>query len=172
MGAVEGAILDGLRAWVGAYEARGDAPEDAPAHRADDAARAQLMEQLATLEAQAGRLFDLLERGVYDVATFRARRADLDARIAATRDALGRLDAPASVDPVAAIVPQARTVLGAYSLAASPADKNALLRTVLDHVAYTKTQRCYRNNGLTDHLKLTLFPRVYSPDTQSDNPGV
>ena len=162
IGAVEGAILDGLRAWVNDYEARGDAPQPAP--DVDTAARegamAQITEQLDVLEGQSKRLFDLLEQGVYDIATFRARRDDLDARISAARDALRQLDAPAPVDPVAAIVPEARSVLGVYDLAASPAEKNALLRSVIDHVDYNKTQRCYRNNALYDNLSITLFPRI------------
>lgn len=159
---VEGVVLDGLRAWLGNYEARGDAPAPAPAADAcaSAAARAQLEDQLTTLQQQSSRLFDLLEQGVYDVATFRDRRADLDARIAATRQALASLDAPPRPDPVLAILPQVRTVLGAYDLATTPAEKNALLRTVIDHVTYAKTQRCYRNNNPTDHLFLTLYPRV------------
>ena len=159
---VEGVVLDGLRAWLGNYEARGDAPAPAPTADAcaSAAACAQLEDQLTTLQQQSSRLFDLLEQGVYDVSTFRDRRADLDARIAATRQTLASLDAPPRPDPVLAILPQVRTVLGAYDLAATPAEKNALLRTVIDHVTYAKTQRCYRNNNPTDHLSLTLYPRV------------
>lgn len=168
---VEGVVLDGLRAWVSAYEARGDAPAPAPSADvcAADAARAQLTEQLATLEGQSGRLFDLLEQGVYDVATFRERRADLEARIGDVKAALAALDAPPKPDPVAVILPRVRSVLGAYDLTATPAEKNALLRSVIDHIDYRKTQRCYRNNAPTDHLSLTLYPRV---PTEEDGEGV
>ena len=166
---VEGAVLDGLRAWVDQYEAPGDAPQTEP--YADSAAReaamAQITERLDVLEVQSARLFDLLEQGVYDVDTYRARRIDLDTRISAARDALRQLDAPAPVDPVAAIVPEVRSVLGVYDLAASPAEKNALLRSVIDHVDYNKTQRCYRNNALDDNLSITLFPRV--PENLKNN---
>ena len=159
---VEGVVLDGLRAWLGNYEARGDAPVPAPTADAcaSAAARAQLEDQLTTLQQQSSRLFDLLEQGVYDVSTFRDRRADLDSRINDVKAALASLDAPPRPDPVLAILPQVRTVLGAYDLATTPAEKNALLRTVIDHVTYAKTQRCYRNNNPTDHLFLTLYPRV------------
>lgn len=163
--AVENAVLDGLRNWVDEYERRADAPVELPAEpSADAAARAQLTDQLATLEAQAGRLFDLLEQGVYDIHTFRTRRADLDARIAATREALEQLDAPPAVDPIAAILPQVKTVLGTYDISASPAEKNNLLRSVIDHVDYIKTQRGYRNTAPGDYLKITLYPRVPTED--------
>ena len=165
---VEGVVLDGLRAWVDGYEARGDAPP--PSSGADvsasAAARGQLEDQLRTLEAQSGRLFDLLEQGVYTVPVYKERRADLDARIRAVRSSLASLDAPPPPDPIGAILPQVRTVLGAYALASTPEDKNALLRTVIDHITYTKPHRCYRNNALTDHLTLTLYPRVPSTDVK------
>ena len=165
---VEGVVLDGLRAWLDNYRASAEAPAPAPSADvcAASAARAQLEDQLATLQQQAARLFDLLEQGVYDVATFRDRRGDLDARIAATRQSLNALDAPPRPDPVLAVLPQVRTVLGAYALTATPAEKNALLRTVLDHITYAKTQRCQRNNAPTDHLSLILYPRV--PDTYNE----
>ena len=158
---VEGVILDGLRAWVSGHRIRPDAAPDLSANvSASAAARVQLVDQLATLEGQAGRLFDLLEQGVYDVATFRERRADLDARIAGLRAALDALDAPPRPDPVTVIRPKVETVLDAYSLASTPAEKNALLRTVIDHAVYDKTQRCFRNNAPTDYLTITIFPRV------------
>lgn len=164
--AVEGVVLDGLRAWVDAYEARGDAPAPDPAAdvSAQAAARAQLTEQLETLRAQSTRLYDLLEQGVYTIATFRERRADLDARLAALEDSIAALDAPPPPDPIAVILPQVRSVLGSYDLTASPAEKNALLRTVIDHIDYAKSQRCYRNNAPTDHLHLTLYPRVLTEE--------
>ena len=166
---VEGVVLDGLRAWVDTYEAKADAP--APAASADAcataAARAQLTDQLSTLQAQSARLYDLLEQGVYSIATYRERRADLDTRLADVQHALAALDAPPKPNPIAAILPQVRTVLGSYDLTATPAEKNALLRTVIDHITYTKTQRCQRNNAPTDHLNLTLYPRV-TPEEDKD----
>lgn len=159
---VEGVVLDGLRAWIGDHEITGDVPAPAPSADvcATEAARAQLTDQLATLEGQSGRLYDLLEQGVYDIATYRQRRADLDARMADVRHALAALDAAPTPDPIAEILPQVCTVLDVYTLAATPAEKNALLRTVIDHITYTKTQRCYRNNAPTDHLSITIYPRI------------
>lgn len=163
---VEGVILDALRGWISTYEARADAPAPEPSadDRATDAARAQLTNQLADLQAQRKKSFDLLELGVYDVPTFRERRADLEARIAAVQASLDALDAPPPPDPILTILPQVRNVLGAYDLSATPAEKNALLRTVIDHIVYTKNQRCYRNNAPTDHLSLVLYPRVPRED--------
>lgn len=158
---VEGVILDGLRGWIAEHEAGTEQqPEPTAGVCASAAARAQLSAELSTLNAQLARQFDLLEQGIYDAATFRDRRAALDARIASTQHALDALDAPPPPDPIAQIIPQARTVIDAYALAQTPAEKNALLRSVIDHVEYHKTQRCYRNNAATDYLSIVIFPRV------------
>ena len=157
---VEGAILESLRDWVARVEA--SAADRAPCLPAADAsavAAHQLTEQLRTLEAQSSRLYDLLEQGIYDVATYRQRRADLDNRIAEARQALDRASGAAQPSRDLQLVPKVKTVLSAYRADAAPAEKNALLRTVADHIEYHKTQRCYRNNSPADHLTLTLFPR-------------
>ena len=64
---VERVVIDSLREWVSRYQA---APEPRPQQpqpgaAAVQAARAQLEAQLATLEGQSSRLFDLLEQGLY-----------------------------------------------------------------------------------------------------------
>ena len=158
----EGAVLDTLARWVSDYEAQ--QAEAAPAPDPDAAARAVAIEQhrqkLAVLEGQSNRLYDLLEQGVYTVDVYRQRRADLDAKIAASQAAIDQLQAAArpkrSIGP---LIPQIRTVLDAYRSAETPADKNALLRTVVGRIVYHKTQRNYRNNDLGDNLTLSIYPK-------------
>lgn len=165
IGVVERVVVDGLRDWVSRYRVAPDPQpvRPAPGSAAVQAARAQLEAQLHTLEGQSSRLFDLLEQGLYTADVYRQRRAELDARLAEVRDGLSALDPPAPSDAVAPIIPRVRTVLDAYSAAATPAQKLALFSSVLDHISYDKTQRCYRNNAPTDHLTLTLFPKL--PDS-------
>ena len=158
---VESAILEALGGWLSEFD--GPAPEpprEDPEAAARAAARAALAERLRGLEAQSGRLYDLLEQGVYSVAVYTQRRADLDARLAEARAALEALDARPRPDPRRLLVPQLRTVLDGYRAAPTAADKNALLRTVLDRVTYDKTQRNYRNTDPSAHLHLTLHPKT------------
>lgn len=168
IGVVESVVVDGLRQWLSRYEVAPVpvAPAPAPDHGAARAAHAQLEAQLATLEVQSGRLFDLLEQGLYTPDVYRQRRADLDSRIAETRAALDALTPPPPSDPVAPLIPRIRTVVDAYAAATTPAQKYALFHAVLDHVSYEKTRRCYRNNAPTDFLTLTLFPKL--PDDPGD----
>ena len=154
---IEDALLEILGGWAAEAEAA-PAPAPDPDDAARAAARAQLLDQQRTLETQSDRLFDLLEQGVYTVQVYRQRRADLDARLEAAQEALDALDAGPRPDPRRRLGPRLRTVLEGYRAAATAAEKNALLRTVVDHIDYHKTQRNYRNNEPGDHLTLTIYP--------------
>ena len=168
--AVEDLVLQALGGWVSDFEAR-LADGDAPLEDADAPARAVALahhrEQLATLEGQSGRLYDLLEQGVYSVQEYKTRRADLDAKLASQRAAIEALSAPAASDPIAPLIPQVRTVLDAYRHAPTPGDKNALLRTVIHHIEYHKTRRCLRNNKPGDFISLIVYPKY--PSNEDDD---
>ena len=166
--AVEDMILEYLAQWVGDFEAReAESPEPDPQDGARASAIAQHTEQLATLEKQSARLYDLLEQGVYSIDVYRHRRAELDAKLEDVRATISALstpsDGPRDLGP---LIPQIRTVLDAYRSAPTPADKNALLRTVIARIEYRKTQRLYRNNALGDHLSLVIFPKYPSSTMQ------
>ena len=157
---LEQAVLSVLGRWSAEFD--GPQPPAVPdADRAAaQAAATQLSEQRATLAGQMKRLYDLLEQGVYSPALYCERRDDLTARIAEIDARLDDLARGPRPDPRAQLVPQINTVLAAYRAAPDAAAKNALLRTVIDHITYTKTQRCYRNSDPADHLSLQVFPRI------------
>ncbi len=160
--AVEDLTLQALGGWVADFEAR-QADGEAPKEDADTPARkvalAHHRELLATLQGQSGRLYDLLEQGVYTIQEYKQRRAELDAKLATERAAIDALAAPAAADPIGPLIPQVRTVLDAYRSASTAEDKNALLRSVIDHIEYRKTQRCLRNNQPGDYLTLVVYPK-------------
>lgn len=161
--AVEDAVLTALRGWVDEIEAAPEGPS-APAADANGAALAQLNDQRSTLTAQLERLYDLLEQGVYSIHEFRARREDLNGRLARIDDAIADLGKPPRPDPRIALLPQIRTVIDGYSLATSAEQKNTLLRSVIDHIVYHKTQRGLRNNAPGDFLSIEVYPRIPSED--------
>lgn len=165
---LEEIVLDRLRGWVTTYALyAGPAPEDDAARAARDQLIAQFRAQLATLDKQLAALHDLLERGVYDVDTFVARRADLTARAAAVRDAIAEAEAPAvtDADRIRAALPAVASVLDAYP-AADSAARNRLLRSVFDHITYHKTHRCTRAEDPADFLTLDLYPVIF-PNSDS-----
>ena len=163
---VEDVVLAELQRWSVEFDApnAAQAAEEPTEAAANRAALRQLSDQKAAQQAQLNRLYDLLEQGIYSPDLYRQRHAELSGRIAEINARIAELSAVPRPDPRARLVPQLRTVLAAYGSAADPAEKNALLRTVVDHIAYTKNQRCYRNSDPADHLVLEVFPRVPAED--------
>lgn len=166
---VEDAILAVLEQWVNRFEAQSNdrcTGNPTAIHSAMQSALEQLRTQESTIQKQYAKLYDLLEQGVYTVDVFRDRRAELDARLLDTRQRISMLEQKNRPDPIAALIPQIKTVLAAYRKAPTAADKNALLRTVVSRIEYRKTQRCYRNNQPGDYLSVEVFPRI--PNSSTD----
>lgn len=156
---LEDMVLEFLAGWVADCEATDDAPAPDPDAPARAAALERRRRELATLQKQSGRLYDLLEQGVYSIDVYRQRRAELDAKLDAARAAVAALRNTSRPHDLRPIIPQVRTVLDAYRSAPDAAAKNALLRTVIDHIDYKKPRRLYRNNNLGDYINLTIYPK-------------
>ncbi|MGY4759487.1 hypothetical protein ACVNS2_07835 [Paenibacillus caseinilyticus] len=63
-------------------------------------------------------------------------------------------------DHRAELVPVIEKVLQEYTAAASAAEKNALLRSIISQVSYRK-ERGGRWNGAQDSFVLKVFPKTY-----------
>lgn len=114
---------------------------------------------------QTAKAYDLVEQGVYSTEVFlarsqdlAARRAALEEREAAVTQELSRyeqFDAQRSQ-----LIPQLRHVLDVYRSTEDAAEKSALLKSVLDHVTYSKTARLRWTNHPGSDMEITLHPRL------------
>lgn len=150
------AILAQLSAWCAEY--RDPTPD--PGDVGDDDARAALNRQAMRLRDQITRAQELVELGVYSPAEYLQRKNDLQQRLDAVQQ---RLDAPPTVSPSAAIaaaVPAARRVLDAFPLASTVEQQNALLKSVISRVDYSKTHASVRGETPSDYLTVTVYPRI------------
>jgi hypothetical protein len=159
---VEDAILEVLGAWVAEFEAEeAVAPSaDAAESVARETARREQEAVRSRLQGQLERLYDLLEQGVYSADLYRERHAEITQRIAEADARLAALSDDPQPDERAVLIPRVRTVLAAYRATQDPEERNALLRSVIDHVTYNKARRCYRNDAPGAHLQIQVFPRV------------
>lgn len=161
---VEDMVLEFLASWVSDFEAETAAPapdSDAPARAAAIELRRR---ELETLEGQSGRLYDLLEQGVYTIDVYKQRRSELDAKLDSARAALSALLQAARPHDLAPIIPQVRTVLDTYRAAPDASAKNALLHTVIDHIDYAKPRRIGHGGNLGDYITLTVYPKYPAYD--------
>ena len=161
---VEDMVLEFLAGWMADYDADAAAPTPDPDAPARAAAIELRRRELETLEGQSGRLYDLLEQGVYTIDVYRQRRAELDAKLDAARSALAALHQAARPHGLAPIIPQVRTVLDTYRAAPDAAAKNALLRTVIERIDYAKPRRLYRGQNLGEYITLTVYPKYPAID--------
>ena len=152
------AVLDGLRAWVDEYS--GKAPDPAPAapdHR-DELAAARAA--LDTARRQLTTAMEMLERRVYSEDDYLQRRAVLQQKITAAQDEITRLESDTPTQDTASDIiralPQIRHILDAWPYAATPADQNALLRSVLSRVDFQKSAPLLRNQNPRDHMEIFL----------------
>ena len=97
----------------------------------------------------------MVETGIYTPAEYIAQRDEITAQIDAVTADLAAL-ADQSRRPVQEAV--IKKTIDAYPLARTAAEKNALLKTIIDHVIYTKLDRAKRGGPST--LTLEIFPLI------------
>ena len=160
---VEQSIVDILRYWICEYAPtpiQGQ-PEEASDDNALLSARQQITTELGQLNSQKAKLHELLEREVYSIETFMQRNEDVTTRINAAETALGKLVIPVRKDVmIRSVVPIARTIVDAYELTKDPAQRNALLKSVIEQVIYRKSKACHRGENPTDYMELDVMPRI------------
>ena len=161
---VEAALLDSLQQWLHNYRVSAGMPEEQ-----DDTAdilhksAAALQKELDTTKQQMSRIHQLLEQDIYSIEVFLKRSAEVTAQQEELQSKLEGIQKEIAAKENAAkasaiLIPRIQSVLDAYPTAASPEDKNRLLKSVLKKVDYYKTTRCKRNDP-ADNLRLIIYPR-------------
>ena len=164
---VEAAVLDGLRLWLADLDAGVRPEETTEAAQAAETEKAiqAVRKELDDLHKQLSRIYDLTEQGVYSSEDFlnrsrenAARRQAAEQRLVSLSQRLEQLhDIMISRTQLS---PDLRHVLDAYPNS-TPEEQNALLKTVLSRVIYTKTSRERWSSG--SDLHLDLIPRISFP---------
>ena len=130
--------------------------------RALNAARAELEK----VEKQIANTYDLLEQQVYDIDTFRARnqtlahkKSDLTAEIARIRYDIDK----AEENRLAynQIVPRIMNVLNTYYALDNNEDRNALLKSVIEKITYSKEAPNRKGEGTKATFTLEIIPRMF-----------
>lgn len=161
---VEERLMKALQSWLKEYKLRWD--KHKPEQKEDNVlqikqnALKNLERELKELEKQKVRLHDFLERGIYDEETYLERSQNLAERIENTHQAIEDTKAEIKAEKQREkaqkdIIPTVENVLRLYDMTDDPAEKNALLKDILEKVVYRKekTQR-------GDDFTLVLYPKL------------
>ena len=154
---VEAVLLDVLKSWKMLYSQ----PSTEPV-KDNSAERDALIRQRDQIEAQLTRAQELVETGIYTPSEYMKRRNELEGRLKALQAEADKLTSVTPDEARRAILPAVERVVDAYPLAQTVEQKNALLRSVIDHIDYHKTQAAKRNENPAKYLSLTVYPISYS----------
>ncbi len=163
---VEEALLAALAEWLESYKvcARSGASEQENDEEIQEAEKSidKARKQLNTLNKQKSSLYDLLEQGLYNKDVFLERSRILAARISEVERQIETLRKHLSSLRQAeltrkSVAPSIQNVLDVYATLGTPAEQNTLLKTVLDHVVYFKSQG---GAWKESNMKLYLYPKV------------
>jgi DNA invertase Pin-like site-specific DNA recombinase len=164
---VEKGILSALRRWLGECRLtwRQDSGEDGSSALLTQKALKKVDGELALLGKQLNTTHDLLEQGVYTTEQFLDRSRSLAERIEqakADRAALKKELGVASVQEESrrAIIPRIEKLLEVYEALPTAADKNELLKEVVEKVIYTKQREGSGRGGDPEKFSLDLFPKL------------
>ena len=158
---VERMVLETLHSWLAAYDAGREPFAQADLQQQLRTTLAQHQKRLADLDARIDRAFELVETGVYTPELYVERKSALDAerasvllQIDATNAERQRL---ADEDALRReFLPKLRHVVESYARAANAAEQNKLLKSVVEKVIYTKTERVTPTNP--GNLTLEVYP--------------
>lgn len=170
---VESALLTSLEEWLDDYKVKLSRLPLTDPDVGDFSQRevSQLEQSLSTLYKQMDSLYDLVETGAYTHELFLQRSRVLSGKIKDTKAALDKASLQlANRQKIQQsrrdIIPRVEYVLSAYPSLETPAEQNALLKSVLEKVLYSKSQ-----GGLwkESDMQLHIFPRLDPPPPDFSN---
>lgn len=163
---VEEAVLDAVQGWAsGRRVSVQKRPQDEAQGRLIQNGLRRLGQEIEALSTQSSNLHDLLEQGVYDADTFLQRSRSVHARLETAQQEQKRMQAvldqlQRSRSDQADLVPHIMHVVDAYREIDDTATRNKLMKEILSHITYTKTQRAPRGHDPGAHLQLDVYPKV------------
>lgn len=118
-----------------------------------------LINKLNELKSQENNLFDLFERGIYDIDTFTERSKNVSSRIEDTKKVIdiikNKIEVENNTRNIEDYISKIKNVLDAYKNSNSIAEKNLLLKNVINKAVYKK-----RKDQKNDEFSLVIYPRI------------
>lgn len=157
---VEDAILESLEEWLDKHKLNIDFKDDASDIDTLKFEVKKLQRELTETEKQKSKLFDFLERGIYDDNTFLERSTVLSSRIDDLKSKIAECNLSIirhkdNLQAKKQIIPSLEKVLYNYSISTDAKEQNLLLKSVLDKVVYEKAKDTKK-----DEFQLEVHPKL------------
>ncbi len=164
---VEERVLAALSEWLGDYKLKWEEQISDPSSNGAIMQKSlkKIEAEIATLEKQLGATHDFLEQGIYTTEQFLERSRTISERIGEAKKSRKALEAELGLSAARdesrrTIVPKVEHLLDVYRLLPTAAQKNELLKEVLEKVVYTKTVNGSFRGVSADDFELILYPRL------------
>lgn len=160
---VEREVIDQLGTALSSYTVDLTPP---PAEAVDLAAAAlrDIRAEQDKIKKQVVNCYDLLEQGIYTTDIFLQRQSVLQERDAELTAAAEKIEREQSAATAAAdqarAIPEMMSLLGGYWGLSDAADRNALLKIMMEHFEYIKTAPNRRGQRDNRNFTVTVFPRL------------
>jgi len=162
---VEERLLEALESWLARYRlelAENPIQDISPEADVITQSIQHIESEIATIEKQISSLHDFLEQGIYSVEVFMKRSRILRDRLAETKkqeEALTEKLRQVETQPVelTTLIPRVERVIELYRSLEEPAQKNELLKEVLEKAIYVKPKA---NRGKIDAFDLAIYPKL------------
>ncbi len=166
---IENQILQYLKDWIQTFEVNNKVIDFSPMNNEINIKLEvinKLESEIALLRSQLNRAYDLLEQNVYSIDLFRERQGNLKSSITAAEEQLQK--AQADLDGLYEVqsrqnrfAPRARHLLDTYQTNSIELN-NTLLKELIDHITYEKTERNTRGKLDNCNFNLHIYPRISS----------
>lgn len=165
---IEEQVIESLKEWIPEYNV--EWPEQSE-HEGEttltvlENSISNIKEKLNQTIKQLNKTFDLLEQGIYNLETFQDRRVTLDTQKAELEEELNRIETERnriiSIEQARKdFIPAIEHLIEAYWEVEDIMTRNSMLRNVIDHIDYLKTERNKKGAGNTANFTLNIFPRI------------
>lgn len=166
---VEDSVISALSDWLKNYEVDCNPVYDTSALETKVKLIKNLENEKKILNGQLEKAYDLLEQEIYSTEIFLQRSKSLSKQITEIEKQLMTCQASyhsmlAAKEKQESIIPEIHHVIDCYADLNTSAAKNELLKTVIDHVTYLKTERNTRGKLLNANFEITIYPKL--PETK------
>ena len=157
---VEDLVLQGLKDFLYNLDLQ---EQQLPDMSAEQEALKNIDSRLAEQRKRLTKTFELVEDGIYTREAFLQRQSEINAEMARLQTA--REELQRKIDTHAAelsarenAAPQIRHVLDVYDRKSAPAERNALLKQIIDRIDYHKTTK--QRWSAENDLSVTIHPKI------------
>lgn len=164
---VEKRVLDTLKEWAEKYKLKEKRNEKNDTGSLDiiKSTAENARKKVITLQQQLDGMCDLLEQGIYTPDMFRQRSASVTERLEKAKAEYEQLSEQVVsmqklISEKSEFIPKVEHILKVYNTLSTPADKNRVLKEVIDHAEYFKAKSGAYKGVSVDDFELIVFPKM------------